>query len=154
MHSMTRSTPLALALVLALTGCATVKYGDKDAEAQLKRLSPIPGKASVYVCRESAMLVGAGNRTTAVVDNRPIGTLKPANFAHVAVEPGAHSLYIKRSPGGDSGVLNFNAQAGEVVILWVGMTAAGFGTLTVDQFSSRAEAERCVAGAEYAVLAE
>ena len=143
----------AALLVTTLSGCATVQYGDQDTAARLRELKPVAGKTSLYVCREAAAFVGAGNRTTAIVDRRAIGTLKPNNFAHTLVDPGAHSVFIKRNPGGDSGVLELQTQAGEVAIVWVGMTGAGFGVLTVDNFSSRAEAEKCVRGAEYAVQA-
>ena len=131
-----------------------MKYGDKDTETTLKKLNPIPGKTSLYVCREDAAFFGAGNRATAVVNNNPIGTLKPNNFAHAVLDPGRHDVWVKRNPGGDSGVLSFNGLAGEVVILWVGMTGGGFGTLTVDNFASRSQGEGCVRGAEYAVKAE
>lgn len=91
--------------VVLLAGCATVKYGDKDTEAKLRELRPVPGKTSLYVCRENAVFSGAGNRTTVFVDKKPIGTLKPNNFAHTLVDPGHHEIYIKRNPGGDSGIL-------------------------------------------------
>ena len=149
-----KRTTLALLLTIMLSGCATVQYGDKATEAKLRDLQPIPGKTSLYVCREAAAFVGAGNRTTVVVDKQPIGTLKPNNFAHTVVEAGSHDIYIKRNPGGDSGVLTLVSKPGDVPIIWVGMTGAGFGVLTVDYFSSRAEAERCVKGAEYAVRAD
>ena len=141
-------------LTLALAGCATLKYGDKESEANLRKLLPVPYKTSLYVCREAAAFVGAGNRTTVLVDKQPIGTLKPSNFAHVIVEPGSHEVYIKRNPGGDSGTLTITSQSEEVAIVWVGMTGAGFGALTVDYFSNRREAEQCVRGAEYAVRAD
>jgi hypothetical protein len=149
-----RHVALTIALAIALSGCATVQYGDKNTEANLRRLLPIPDKTSLYVCREAAGFVGAGNRTTVVVNKRPIGTLKPSNFAHVVVAPGSQDIYIKRNPGGDSGVLTITSQANEVVIIWVGMTGAGFGTLTVDHFSNRSEAEQCVRNADYAVQAD
>lgn len=141
-------------LALAASGCATVQYGGKDTEAKLQQLTPVPNKTSLYVCRESAAFFGAGNRTTAVVDGQPIGTLKPANFAHTVVAPGLHEIYVKRSPGGDSGILKVSSQPGEVVIVWVGMTGGGFGVLTVDQFSSKADAEQCVRSAAYAIPAD
>src|SRR5262245_4824292 len=141
------------ASVLLLGGCASVSYGDKQAEARLRELQPVPGKTSLYVCRENAALMGAGNRTTVFVDKQPIGTLKPNNFAHTVVEPGSHDIYIKRNPGGDSGILTIASQAGEVVIIWVGMTGGGWGALTVDHFSNRGEGDSCVKGAEYAVWA-
>jgi hypothetical protein len=123
-----RRTPAVL-FVIALSGCATVQYGTKEAEAKLRELLSIPGKTSLYVCREAALLFGAGNRTTAVVDNQPIGTLKPNTFAHAVVEPGSHDIHVVRSPGGRSGTLTIDSKAGEVVIVWVGMTGAGFGVL-------------------------
>jgi len=147
-------TALTISLALALSGCATVQYGDKDTEANLRKMIPVSDKTSLYVCREAAVLMGAGNRTTAIVDNRPIGTLKPNNFAHVVVDPGSHNIYIKRNPGGDSGVLTITSKAGEVAIIWVGMTGGGFGVLTVDHFPNKSEAEKCVRNAEYAVMAD
>lgn len=142
------------AVLICASGCATVKYGDKDAEATLRGFQPISGKVSLYVCREKAAFVGAGNRTTAVVDNNPIGTLKPNNFAHTVLEPGSHDIYIEHNPGGKSGVLKIETRADEVPILWVGMTGHGWGALTVDHFASRSEAENCVRQAQYAVPTE
>ncbi len=141
-------------ILISMSGCATVKYGDKGAEATLRELQPVSGKVSLYVCRENAAFVGAGNRTTAVVDNKPIGTLKPNNFAHTVVEPGSHDIHIELNPGGKSGVLSVDTRANEVPIIWVGMTGHGWGVLTVDQFESRSEAENCVKQAQYAVPAE
>jgi len=149
-----RHKTLAVVSIIVLTGCATVQYGDKATEVNLRELNPIPGKTSLYVCREAAAFVGAGNRTTVIVNGQPIATLKPNNFAHTVVDPGSHEIYIKRNPGGDSGKLTLQSRPGEVTIIWVGMTGGGFGVLTVDNFSSRAEAERCVRAAEYAVRAD
>lgn len=149
----TRITTAVLVL-MSLVGCASVKYGDKDSEAKLRELRPIAGKTSLYVCRENAVFAGAGNRTTAIVDNIPIGTLKPNNFAHTVVEPGAHDIYVKRNPGGNSGTLKIQTLPDEVAIVWVGMTGGGFGVLTVDNFTNRNEAEQCVKGAEYSLPAD
>ena len=145
-----------LGFAMALVGCGTVKYGDKEAEAALKRLTPVSNKVSLYACREPAAFVGAGAKATVIVANQPIGTLRPNNFAHVVLEPGAYEIYIRRESIGtsNSGVLKVDGKAGEVAIIWVGVVAAGFGGLTLDFFPTRAEAERCVKGAEYAVRAE
>lgn len=145
---------LVLLAVVLMSGCATVKYGDKDTEAVLRTLQPVEGKVSLYVCREDAAFFGAGNRATAVVDNKRIGTLKPNNFAHVVVEPGSHNIYIEHNPGGRSGILTVNTRANEVPILWVGMTGNGWGALTIDHFANRNEAESCVKSAQYAVPSE
>jgi hypothetical protein len=149
-----KRTAFAAFVLVSMAGCATVKYGEKDIEAKLQKLQPVPGKTSLYVCRENAVFSAAGNRTTVMVDNKPIGTLKTNNFAHTIVDPGTHDIYIKRNPGGDSGTLTIRSLADEVAIVWVGVTGGGFGALTVDNFSNRSEAERCVKGAEYAVQAD
>ena len=147
-------TAVSAFVAIGLAGCASVQYGDKDSEASLQKMASIPTKTSLYVCREAAALMGAGNRTTVVVDGKSIGTLKPNNFAHAVVEPGSHQVYVKRNPGGNSGILKLDTKPGEVAIVWVGMTGGGFGVLTVDHFSSKSEGEQCVKGAQYAIQAE
>jgi hypothetical protein len=149
-------TALLAAAVGMLCGCASIKAGDKDTEARLKRLEPTPGAVSLYVCREKALLFAAGVRTAVWVDNKPIGTLKPNMFAHVLVTPGKHGIFLKRDGlyGGSSGVHEIDAKAGEVVFVWAGMTGGGFGTLTVDDFDSPRDGPECVKGAEYSITAD
>lgn len=151
-----KSKHLASVAVLAasISSCATVQYGSGDVEVELKKLQPVSDMVSLYVCREDAAFVGAGNRTTVVVDNVAIGTLKPNNFAHTIVEPGTHDIYIDHHPGGKSGTLTIQTQANDVPIVWAGVTGHGWGVLTVDEFPERAEAERCVRGAQYVVPTE
>ena len=110
-------TAIAASGVLLLAACAAVSYGDKESEARLRDLQPIAGKTSLYVCREAATFSGAGNRTTAMVNGRAIGTLKPNDFAHTVVEPGLQDIYVKLNPGGDSGILTLRTQPGEVAIV-------------------------------------
>src|SRR3546814_17951380 len=75
-----------LAIVSCLGGCATYQVGSADAAAQLKRFDPLPDKGSVYVCRESALLVARGVKTEVYVDNANIGTVKQNRFVHTEVE--------------------------------------------------------------------
>ena len=149
-------TCLIAVSALALSACASMKYGDKDVEASLKKLEPVPEKASLYVCREQALLFSAGVRTVAYVDGEPIGTLKPNTFAQTVVAPGKHEIYLRKDglATGNSGVLSVDASVGEVVIVWAGVTGGGFGALTVDRFEKRSDAESCVKGAAYSVRAE
>lgn len=147
-------TTISALVVFALAGCASIKYGDKETEAKLRQFQPIPDKTSLYVCREAAAFVGAGNRTTVVVDGKPIGTLKPGNFAHTIVDPGTHDIFIKLNPGGNSGTLPVSSQAGEAAFVWIGMVGGGWGGLSVDFFSNRREAENCVKSSEYSVPAD
>src|SRR3546814_11111879 len=75
-----------LAIVSCLGGCATYQVGSADAAAQLKRFDPLPEKGSVYVCRESALLVARGVKTEVYVDNENIGTVKQHSFVHTRSE--------------------------------------------------------------------
>ena len=145
----------ALLILVALSGCATVQYGDKNLEQELKKLSSAPGKVSLYVCRENAVFFGAGAVITAVVDKTPIGALKPNNFAHTTLTAGRHEIYLDRGPlNSNSGVLSIEAKEGDVVLVWAGMTGGGFGVLTVDMFASKTEGEQCVRGATYAIRSQ
>src|SRR3546814_21145180 len=84
-----------LAIVSCLGGCATYQVGSADAAAQLKRFDRLPEKGSVYVCRESALLVARGVKTAVYVDNENIGTVKQNSFVHNAVEPGTHGVLLR-----------------------------------------------------------
>jgi len=63
-------------------------------------------------------------------------------------------MNFKRNPGGDSSTLTIHTLTNEVPIVWVGVAGWGFGGLTVDNFSNRSDAERCVRNAEYAVQSD
>ena len=147
--------PVLMVLVAFVSGCASVQYGDKSREAELKRFMPIPGKVSLYVCREQAYLVAAGVRTVVVVDNEPIGTVKPNMFVHAVVDPGKHGV-LMRNDGlatGSGGFETFEGKANDVVYYWIGVTGKGFGVLTVDHFDSEQDARNCVSSATYSVKA-
>ena len=131
-----------------------MQVGSKDAQADLKRLQPVVGRVSLYVCREKAAFSGAANRTTVMVDSVDIGTLAPNAFAHAVLEPGTHNIYLDLHPGGKSGVLTIQTQANDVPIVWAGVTGRGWGVLTVDEFPNRSEAEACMQDATYAVPAK
>ena len=141
-------------VAIIMSGCASVKYGDKDTEATLKKLQAVPDKVSLYVCRDKAFFGGNLNAVI-FVDNSPIGTLKTNTFAHVLVSPGKHEVFLKTDGlSVKSGILNVDAKSGEIAFVWAGTVGGWFGTLTVDNFTSTGEAEQCVKEADYAVRAE
>jgi hypothetical protein len=146
---------LAVALVACtfLSGCATYQAGGVSTAEQLKRFDPVPGKASVYVCRIPAMLAARGVKTVVYVDNEAIGTLRQNSFVHTTVEPGKHGVLLRHDGlgSGSGGFESFEVEAGEVRFFWVGVTGKGWGVLTVDNFDTVADARKCVAGAEYSV---
>jgi hypothetical protein len=141
------------AAFLCLSGCATYRVGKLDTATMLKRFEPIPGKASVYVCRVPAVLVARGVKTEVYIDNQNIGTLKQNSFVHTEVEPGKHGVLLRHDGmnKGTGGFETFDVNAGDVRFFWVGVTGHGWGVLTVDNFDSEADARKCVTEAEYSV---
>ena len=146
---------LAAALVACvfLSGCATYQAGSVSTAEQLKRFEPVPGKASVYVCRIPAVLAARGVKTVVHLDNEAIGTLRQNSFVHTIVEPGKHGVLLRHDGmgSGSGGFEPFEVEAGEIRFFWVGVTGKGWGVLTVDNFDTVADARKCVAGAEYSV---
>lgn len=142
---------LICASMLVLTGCASVQYGDKTVEAELKKFSVVPGKTSLYVCRVGGF--GAGGVTsTVLVDGKAIGNLKPLMFAHKVVEPGEHAVQLVNDGiAGSSGIYRLQTQPNEVAFVWVGMTGGGWGVYTVDGFRTKQEGYDCVNEAAYSV---
>ncbi|MGY0651349.1 hypothetical protein ACW7GZ_05665 [Luteimonas sp. A537] len=151
---------LAIATVttaaLALSACATYQPGDASRSDHLKRFEPVAGKTSLYVCRESALLVARGVKTVVFVNNTPIGTLKTNSFVHAELEPGQQGVLLRHDgmSSGSGGFMTINTEPGEVRYLWVGVTGNGWGVLTVDDFDSLDEAQKCVRDAEYSVLGQ
>ncbi len=138
-----------------LPGCASMQYGDKSTEDNLKRFQSVPAKVSLYVCREKALFVAAGVRSVVVVDNEPIGTLKPNMFAHVVLDPGKHDVFLRNDGiAFNSGHISIEPKADDVAFLWVGMTGHGFGALTIDFFNNAQDAKNCVSEAAYSIKAQ
>ncbi|TBV72525.1 DUF2846 domain-containing protein [Pseudoxanthomonas winnipegensis] len=146
------SAVLAMAS-LCVAGCATYNVGGASASAQLKKFEPVPGKSSLYVCREKALLVARGVKTVVLVDNEPIGALKANSFVHTDLAPGKHGVLLRHDGinAGAGGFMTIDTKPDEVRFLWVGVTGHGWGVLTVDNFDDEAKARQCVLGAEYSV---
>lgn len=149
----TTFTSTSLCLLLLLAGCATFQPGDKATANKLRDFDPIPDKLSVYVCRVPAF--GAGGVTSNVLLNgADIGALRPNSFVHTAVAPGKHTVMLRNDGvARNSGVLEIEGKAGELVFVWAGMTGLGLGTYTVDHFGSAKQGMNCVQSAVYSVPA-
>lgn len=141
---------------LMLAACASYQTGSAHHPDELKRLERISGKTSLSVCPESAPLVAKGVKTVVLVDHKPIGTLKANSFVHVELEPGEHGVLLRHDGinSGSGGFMTLQTAADEVRYLWVGVTGNGWGVLTIDDFDNADEAQTCVRGAEYSVLAD
>jgi hypothetical protein len=140
------------AFVAGLTGCASVQYGDKAAEADLKKFAVVPGKTSLYVCRVRGFVAG-GITSKVLVDGKNIGFLKPETFVHTVVEPGEHAVQLANDGiGGSSGIHSIQTKPDEIAFVWAGVTGGGWGVYTVDNFSNRQDGYNCVTNSAYSVV--
>ncbi|MFT3799852.1 MAG: hypothetical protein QM766_01405 [Burkholderiaceae bacterium] len=150
-------TALSTMAALLLGGCATsvpVSFGDKDTEARLKRMEPIPGKVSLYMCRPDGTPFSSAMQMTGGVDGTRLGTIEVGQFTHASIAPGPHEVYaILGNPKGNgiSGKMSIDAQAGEIVYVWVGRTGGGLGAFTVDKFNKPEDAQACIRDGKYTV---
>lgn len=138
--------------VTVLSGCASIQYGDKAVESNLKKFSAVSGKTSLYVCRVSGFVAG-GVTSKVLVDNKEIGNLKPNTFVHTVVEPGEHGVQLVHDGiNGSSGIHKIHTKPDEVAFVWAGVTGGGFGVLTVDAFNTKQDGYNCVSDAGYSVV--
>lgn len=146
---------IAALTVVSMAGCASFQEGPKSRETELRKFESVAGKTSLYVCRESALLVARGVSSVVFVDNEPIGTVKPNTFVHTLLEPGKHGVLLRHDGlgSGAGGFMTFDTKPGDVKFLWVGVTGKGFGVLTIDNFDTEADAKLCVSGATYSIKA-
>jgi uncharacterized protein YceK len=125
---------IALAVVLAFSGCASVPMGtEADNQAALKFV-PQSGKANVYILRRPAYVAVAILATTAL-DTQMSGGLKAGSFILKTVVPGTHTVTVFSNENQAS--LTFQAEPGQNYFFDVksemGMVSARF---SIHQMSS------------------
>ncbi|GAB6084009.1 hypothetical protein JCM30471_29230 [Desulfuromonas carbonis] len=101
---------LVLGMLFLLTACARVPLALPETDAQMKRLTPPPGKALLYVYRGFSP-AGAAVVAEPEVDGQRLGGLAPRNFLVAQLEPGKH-LYKRGSSG-----IPLYAKAGETYFI-------------------------------------
>ena len=107
---------LAHIACITITGCASFQEGEKTKESELREFSSIPGKVSLYVCRESALWVAKEVSSVVFVDNEVIGTVKPNTFVHTVLEPGKHGVLLRHDGlgSGSGGFMTFDGKPEKV----------------------------------------
>ena len=140
----------ALAMSFVLSSCSTAKFGDRAIEARLKNFEPLAGRVSLYLCREPSSGAAASfQNAEALVNGRTLGAIDNNTFAHTDLPPGRISTMLKRDDGSNSGLLELQGKAGDVLFVWVG--ARPFTPLLIDSFTNPVEGQACVREARYVV---
>jgi hypothetical protein len=101
---------IALAVILAFSGCASVPLGTESENQAALTFVPPPGKANLYILRRPAYL-GAAILATAALDNQMAGGLKAGSFILKTIPPGAHTVTVFSTENQAS--LSFQAEAGQ-----------------------------------------
>lgn len=83
---------LRIALVLMLSGCASVPMADKEHDRQAKTFSPKATLSNIYIYSESGLL---GSKLTwmLTIDGQAVGGITNGNFMQLEVPPGSHTVY-------------------------------------------------------------
>jgi hypothetical protein len=101
---------LALALVVALAGCASTPQATPERDAEAKQFRPRPDAAVIYVYRSDFVAPG-GEDTVLYVNGRLIGATLPGTFFRFDARAGEHVLH---GHGYDQGRLRLEVRNGEI----------------------------------------
>jgi len=81
---------LISALSITIIGCASVPLAPLETDALVKNMTPLPGKALLYVYRDNQFL-GSGIVLDVYIDEQRIrGKLAVGTYIAVVLEPGEH----------------------------------------------------------------
>ena len=84
---------LYLALVIGLSGCATLEGAE---EKEARKLLPTPGKATLYLFWTEPKLEELRNTAFAIfLNQQQAATLDPGVFTKMTIPPGEHTLIAK-----------------------------------------------------------
>lgn len=111
----------AVAILLALAGCATTTMAVAERDAAAKSFATNEAHANVYVYRLSA--TAGAQKYVASLDGRVLGESAVGTFLYGAVAPGAHTLVLS---GKSEASLSFPAEAGTNVFIKVDPRVSGW----------------------------
>lgn len=101
------------ALVVLVTGCASVPMASLDDDARAKSFAIAPGKASIYVYRNESF--GGAIPMTVTLNGKVAGQSGPQTYFLWEVEPGAHEV---GSIAENTATLKLDARPGQAYFVW------------------------------------
>jgi hypothetical protein len=139
-----KKLPITLAVVLlaALTGCASVPMASADADKAAKQFVTNPTKANLYVYRNESM--GAAIKMGVYVDEKPFGQTAANTYLQIALTPGMHKI---RGHAESNSELDLDAKAGQNYFIWqevkMGVMSAGNKLHLVDEKAGKKGVSEC-----------
>jgi hypothetical protein len=138
----------SLAILAALTACASVPMATPEADRLAKEFRAAPGQTNLYVFRDESF--GAAVKLGLVLDGRPLGATAANTFLLTTVAPGKHALV---SSAENDSLLEFVAEAGKNVYVWqevkMGFLSARSQLQLVDEASARPRVSACSLARSY-----
>ncbi|WP_428420582.1 DUF2846 domain-containing protein [Methylibium sp.] len=105
--------PAALALTLALVGCASVPMGDAKQDATLKTFQAPADKAGIYIYRNESM--GAAVKMDVLLDGQNIGETAANTYMYREVAPGLHTVASKAE---NTDTVEVDLKPGTLAFIW------------------------------------
>jgi hypothetical protein len=131
---------LALCLLAALAGCASVPEATPAHDAEAKRFETRAGAAAVYVFRNDFASTARLEDSVLYVDGRLVGATLPGTFFRIDVMPGVRELH---GYGYDAGSLKIRAREGEAHFVALNVVAGTSRFTPVAPAPAQLEIERC-----------
>ena len=103
----------ASALIVLLSGCASVPMASLERDSQAKMFAVKPGMSNIYVFRNESM--GASIKMDVELDGKSIGQTAAKSYFALEVSPGKHTLISKAE---NDSSLEVNAEAGKNNFVW------------------------------------
>lgn len=104
---------LLLAMLVLVTGCASVPMASLDDDAKAKAFSVKPDKSSIYVYRNETF--GSAITMTVALDGKVAGQSGPQTYFLWEVEPGNHEV---ASHTENVSTLKLTTEAGKAYYVW------------------------------------
>jgi len=137
-----KSAFVAVALLLLVSGCASVPMASKEEDAAAKSFRVPPGKGRVYVYRNEFM--GRQVKIPITLDGKLMGSTLAKTFFAFDVSPGSHEVGCV---GENPAKATVDVKPGEAVYVWqeikMGMWAARCAMNVVDEKKGRKDVSDC-----------
>lgn len=104
---------LAGALIVLLSGCASVPMANIERDSQAKTFAVRPGLSNIYVYRNES--IGAAVKMDVELDGKLVGQTVAKSYFALEVSPGKHTLISKAE---NDFVLDVIAEAGKNYFVW------------------------------------
>ncbi len=137
-----KSSFVAVALLLLVSGCASVPMASKEEDAAAKSFQVPPGKGRIYVYRNERL--GGQVKVPITLDGKLMGSTLKDTFFAFDVGPGTHEVGCVAE---NTAKATVDVKAGGAAYVWqeikMGMWAARCAMNVVDEKKGRTDVSEC-----------